>query len=359
MENEMRVDARNFRRILRLELENGSKENVIEAIRILEKRDDVLVAEPSFIEFPQTVNPNDPRRNQQWGLDRIGAPSAWGITTGSSAVRVGIIDTGIQANHPDLINRVNTSLSRDFTIPYPYIPTSVIDTNGHGTHVAGIVGAEGNNGVGITGVCWDVELIALRAGVNSFPLENIKKAVIFATNNNIHILNYSGGGTTPSTTRMLAIKAFPGLFVAAAGNGPTNSFDGINTDYNPFFPAGYRVNTITGERLSNVISVAATMNNNDSPTHTFLDHTLCFIGGMFLCIIGVTCRTITQLSNYGRTTVCLFAPGRNIYSTLRNGGYGNKSGSSMSAPMVAGVVAFKKHEIKKVDIICTDCYVDN
>ena len=163
----MEIDADSFRTILCLKLEAKGKENVLKAISQLEQRDDVLSAEPDSILHIETTDPDDPQFQDgtQWGLNGtagINAPSAWSYTTGSSTVMVGIIDTGIDADHPDLVDRVNVDLSRDFSLAEPYIPTSVTDNNGHGTHVAGIIGATGNNSIGITGVAQNIELVSLR-----------------------------------------------------------------------------------------------------------------------------------------------------------------------------------------------------
>ena len=166
------INADEFRTILRLTLEEPGKENVLGAIEQLEHRRDIVSAEPDFAIYIISSTPDDPFyiSGDQWGLNGangISAPQAWGITTGSNTVMVGVVDTGIQANHPDLAGRVNIALSRDFTFPAPHIPTSVEDTNGHGTHVAGIIGAQGNNGIGISGVGQNIQLVSLKITATS------------------------------------------------------------------------------------------------------------------------------------------------------------------------------------------------
>ena len=274
------IDACEFRIILSLTLERPGKENVLRTIRQLEQREYVLSAGVDFVMHNDSIAPNDPMFNQQWGLHGthgINAPAAWGITTGLGrpAVRVGIIDTGVQANHPDL--NVNTTLSRDFSLPYPHIPANVVDNNGHGTHVAGIVGARGNNNVGVAGVNWNVELVSLRISPtnlgNSFA-SHLIRAVNFAGANGIPIVNNSNGtdaftGTVNDVNALAAaINQFPGLFVTSAGNGSRN-----NDTNNNRFPSNIR--------LPNIITVGASDNQGRR----------------------------SSFSNWGLRNVCIFAPG--------------------------------------------------
>ena len=141
-------------RIIKLQISNKSKEAVLAAIATLELRDDIYSAEPNLLSFPAAV-PDDPEyeNGSQWAIDKISLPAAWNITTGSSSVMVGVIDTGIDGDHPDLDDRVNTTLSKSFTT---VSNNALADARGHGTHVAGIIGAEGDNTTGVTGVCWNV-----------------------------------------------------------------------------------------------------------------------------------------------------------------------------------------------------------
>lgn len=158
--NIKRIDVEKFRRILQLELAEPSKEAILEAISILEKRDDVRSAEPNYIGEFSTITTNDPHLGDQWALNYLQLPDAWHISTGAATVRVGIADSGIDRNHPDLMGRINEGLSRDHTGDgNPWIAGNV-----HGTHVAGIVGAFGNNSVGVVGTNWNVELVSLKVG---------------------------------------------------------------------------------------------------------------------------------------------------------------------------------------------------
>lgn len=308
---EMRIDADIYRRILCLTLVNKGKENVLKAIELLKRREDIISAEPDCVLHVEATNPNDPdyQNNKQWGLNGdhgINTPSAWNYTAGSSAIRVGIIDTGIDASHGDLSANVNTALSRDFSLAEPYIPSTVVDSDSHGTHVAGIVGAVGNNGIGITGVTQSIELISLKiyptSGHNSF-VSNLILAIDYATSANIPILNNSNGtdnylGTEDSLSAFsTAITNYPGLFVTSAGN--KNRNNDLNNNRFPKI------------QLSNTITVGA---------------------------IDLT-GSKASFSNYGETSVDIFAPGNAIYSTLPSNNYGEKSGTSMATPHVTGVAA--------------------
>lgn len=317
------VDVQKFNRILKLELEEKSKENVLDVIKQLEKRPDVLYAGPDNFFSIASTPPNGDYSSQQWALNNIELPSAWDITTGSSTVMVGVIDTGIQWNHPDLINRVPSSgVHRDFTMGSAAIIFNPTDLEGHGTHVAGIIGAEGK---GVTGVCWNVSLISLRAFDSSGQGKSsyVVAAINYATAANIHILNLSAGwkASNPRYDVPLAVSInnYPGLFVCATGN------DGSNNNVIPYYPSNYR--------LDNLISVGAIQNTfNNGYNERWGEGSS---GG----------------SNYGSQTVDIFAPGEAILSTyptdyyMSNNsyhiaeGYLISSGTSQAAPYVTGVAA--------------------
>ena len=290
-------------RILHLTLDTHSKQNVLDSIKILEERDDIYSAEPNYISAVQTI-PNDTEyvNDEQWYIDKINLLAAWNIETGSDSIRVGIIDSGIDSSHPDLMNRVSI-FSKGFST-FSVFPTADLDSD-HGTHVAGIIGAQGNNDLGITGICWDVDLVALRVdhivdGSVCVDFLAVIEAIKYANENYIDILNFSGG-TIFETSKIQAvatqIENYDGLFICSAGN--NNS----NTDQYPYYPSSYSID--------NMIVVGSSTVDDNKATH----------------------------SNYGKTTVDVFAPGENIYSTVFNGGYANHSGTSMASPIVAGVAA--------------------
>lgn len=253
--------------------------------------------------------PNDEKyvSSDQWAIDKIALPAAWNETTGSSTVYVGVIDTGIDASHPDLQNRVNTELSRCFT---PHFDTALEDDYGHGTQVAGIIGAEGDNTIGVTGTCWNVQLVSLRVAskTGGFVVAAVIDAIEYADSVGIQILNYSGGGynyTTDAAHRQVAIQQYSGLFVCSAGN------DNKDNDVFSYYPSDHNY-------FSNVISVGASDPNDER----WYDHPG-DDGG----------------SNYGQNKVDLFAPGEDVYTTRAGGTYGTSSGTSMAAPHVTGVAA--------------------
>ena len=297
-------------RYLMMQLANPSRENVIAAVRLLEKREDFRAVNPSWLVSmdAQTdgvldVNPNDTEYQESmlWGINAIRSTLAWDYTTGSSSVTVGIIDTGIDASHPDLAGRVSTTLSRCF-VGTGYSAT--VDGNGHGTHVAGIVGAIGNNNMGVTGVCWNVTLVSLRAsvvnnsdGTGSMDHYATIEAIKYATQNGIDVLNLSASGYQYDEEMQAAINSFPGVFVCSAGN------SNLDLDSTIRYPASYQT--------SRMIVVGAMMPN----------------------------YTKWSSSNHGTTIVDLFAPGVSIYSCYPGSEYRYMSGTSMATPFVAGAAA--------------------
>ena len=321
-----KINAEEFKTILCLTLKNSGKENVLNAIERLRHRTDIITAEPDYA-FTFTSTPNDTYfvEGKQWGLNGekgINAPQAWNMVKGSNSVMVGVIDSGIQANHPDLQGRVNICLSRDFTLPAPYIPESVTDTNGHGTHCAGIIGAQGNNSMGITGVGQNIQLVSLKisqvagtpAAENTFA-SHVVSAINYAATENIPILSCSNGtqnflGSTASLTAFeTAVTNYTGLYINAAGNNSRNN------DNNPDgFPRAQF-------HPDNFLSVGSLDSNGN----------------------------LSSFSNWGVNTVDIYAPGGNILSTwpteLTNQhdsgrpGYRTMSGTSMATPHVAGVAA--------------------
>lgn len=290
-----------------LTLEESGENVVEEALEILNDNPAIEIAEPDYLyEFDAT--PNDPSYSTQYALQKINATEAWNITRGSSNVVVGVIDTGIQGTHPDLIDNlwvnpnanqngyINDIHGYDFVNRTGGTPT---DNNGHGTHVSGIIGASGNNGLGISGVNWNVSLawLGVGAGGNSISTSAVIEALNYANLNDILITNNSYGGGGYSEIFKEAISNYRGLFVASAGN------NGRNADNIPHYPSSYD--------LPNIISVAST----DSVDQ------------------------LSSFSNYGVTSVDIAAPGSGVYSTVPTSTYANKSGTSMATPYVAGVAA--------------------
>lgn len=291
------VDEANFRQILKLELSASGKECVLSAISELEKIDGIVYAGPDYTyAIPSATVSDDLILSDQWWFSNIEIVEAWDITTGSNTVRVGVIDSGI-ASHSDL--NANVGVGWDFANNNS---VTTDDPNGHGTHVAGIIGAVANNGIGVPGTAWNVTLIPLQIiNENGSSSSSITIAAItYAMNNNIPIVNHSWGGYTNDSALKEAIAHYPGLYVCSAGN------DGEDRDTHPNYPSSFG--------CANMISVA-NCTENDS----------LYEG------IGP--------SSYGRNTVHLAAPGTDITSTYLNNQYVSFTGTSMAAPFVAGVAA--------------------
>jgi large repetitive protein len=269
--------------------------------------------------YDQVAIPNDPLYSQLWGLPKISAPDAWDITTGDPSVVIADTDTGADYNHPDLGPNVwvnqgeicNNGIDDDNNgyiddcIGWNFFnnnndPSDITALGGgHGSNTAGIMGAVGNNGIGVTGVMWNAQIMLLKMGNGSFPVTAIVPAIDYAWANGARIINASWGSRSFSTPIQSAIQRAGDagvLFVTAAGN------NGTNNDVTPFYPANYD--------LPNIISVANTTQSD-------------------------VLRTGSTPSNWGPSTVHLAAPGTNILSTYPGNRYVAYVGTSQAAPHVA------------------------
>ena len=289
----------------------------------------VQSAQPDYkIQIERT--PNDPSFTSQWAFNNTGQnggragadirlPAAWNVSTGTGNTIVAVIDTGIDYRHPDLApnlwqnpgeipgNGIDDDGNgfRDDRIGANFIDNTgdPYDTNSHGTHVAGIIGAKGGNAVGVAGIDWNVRIMALKfIGPNGGFTSDAVRAMNYAVTNGAKIINNSwgGGGYDAATSAAIVRARNAGVIVVnAAGN------NGSDNDQSAFYPANY----IT--QSDNVITVAATDSQDK----------------------------LSSYSNFGRTTVTLGAPGTDILSTLPNNRYGSYSGTSMATPMVSGALA--------------------
>ena len=297
----------NYNQIVEITLADKSKQNVLETVKKLEKQDDVLIAQPNYL-YTLCAMPNDPDAYQD-STSLLNLEKAWDVATGSSSVVVGVMDSGIDYKHPDLAGRIDVTLSRDFTGENKPLEDPCLDDYGnlmgHGTQVAGIIGAVGNNGLNISGVCWNVKIASLRV-LNKYGRGNssaLVQAIDHARTKQIPILNISSAGYAYDSALKAQIDNFPGMIVCSSGN------DSNNNDSSPIYPASY-------DSL-NILSVGST-NYEDS---------------------------MSDFSNYGKTSVDLMAPGEDTYTiaphtvTTQSVAF---NGTSASAPYVAGVAALIK-----------------
>lgn len=288
---------------------------------------------------------NDPAIHQAWGLKKSDAARAWAVSQGSREIVVAVIDTGIDKKHEDLAGNLwknpgETGLDEngkdkatnnkdddgngfiDDVHGWNFVSKNhdLTDNHGHGTHIAGIIGAQAGNGKGIAGIAPQVSLMVLKYYDPKVPgtdnLKNTVNAIRYAIQKKAHIINYSGGGTEFSKDEYDAIEEARQhgiLFVAAAGNERSNS------DKHKYYPADYK--------LTNIISVTAI----DPSTE------------------------VLSSSNYGVETVDIAAPGQNILSTLPNNSYGYMTGTSQATAFVTGAAVlamahkeqFQAEDVKK------------
>lgn len=296
------VPSERFDGVRGLELARvASGRDVLATVRAYEAMPEVEYAQPNYVSRI-AATPDDAMFPMQWGLNNTGqtggtadadidAPEAWDLTTGRNDVVIAVVDTGIDRYHPELANNLwvnpNEILNGldddgngyvdDINGADPYNRDGdPQDAHGHGTHVAGIIGAQGGNTKGTTGTDWDVSLMAVNAGgpYGIFVTSVVLRALSYVKNTDARIVNCSFAGSTYNTAIYQAIQEMPDrLFVCAAGN---NSRD---IDVTNSYPAGYD--------LPNILSVGSSDANDARATS----------------------------SNYGAAGVDLFAPGDSVVST--------------------------------------------
>jgi len=326
------------RAALLVDLDPGT--SVEEAVREASSDPRVEYAEPNYLIYPQLI-PNDTSFPQEWQLYNNGfgtpgadidATRAWDLTTGSDDIVVAVVDTGVYLQHPDLapnawvnpreipdngidddndgfiddVNGWNFVNGKPGTFDDP-------SSDSHATIVTGLIGAVGNNGIGISGVAWHVKLMSVKfIGSQSGTTANAIKSINYVIDQkrrgtNVRVINASWGGPGDSSTLKQAIKDAGDagiVFVCAAGNGGT---DGVGDDLEEVqdFPSSW------GTDVPSIIAVAA-LDSRDR---------------------------LAGFSNYGHSVVHVGAPGVNVYSTYVFDGYNYGTGTSFSAPLVSGIAA--------------------
>lgn len=262
------------------------------------------------------AEPAQPTESLDYSRSILRTEAAWTITEGSSDIIVAVVDTGIDYEHPDLVNNIWVNQAEKDGLPgvdddgngyvddvygwdfYGRRPNGK-DDNGHGTHCAGIIGAE-KNGIGVRGISPRVKLMPLKFlnAAGSGDTRSAVEAIRYAVKMGAKIISNSWGGTGYSQLLDQAVqdaRAAGVLVVAAAGNEENNNDD------NPYYPAN----------ISGVIAVGSSTDRDQ----------------------------ISSFSNFGRSSVAVIAPGSNIFSTHLKKGYKSLSGTSMATPQVAGALA--------------------
>ncbi|HZP56604.1 MAG TPA: S8 family serine peptidase [Dehalococcoidia bacterium] len=264
-----------------------------------------LAADPNveFAEADVTVHaaatPTDPLyASYQWNLPQMSLPAAWDQTTGSTSVIVAVLDTGVDATHPDLSGRITSGANAGYN--FVGNNTNTADDNSHGTFVAGIIGANTNNGQGIAGICWSCKIMPVKVldSTGTGSMFNLAQGIDWAVSHGAKVINMSLGGVAGETALQTAVDnawASGAVLIAASGN----------DNGAVLYPAAY----------GNVVAVGS------------------------LTQAGAR----SSFSNFG-PELDLAAPGESIASTLclcngHPGGYGTGSGTSFAAPEVSGIAA--------------------
>ncbi len=275
---------------------------------------------------------NDPFLASQWHHANMNSSALWSKITDCRGIHVGVFDTGVRQDHPDLSANMIVGTGYNFTGGRYGSPHSV-DNQGHGTMVAGFIAAEGNNGVGVAGVCWRASMASYKvledSGAGSFF--DAANAIYYAYFNGVDVANHSYGA--PATANYFNNQFAPQIFldaleyvgsrgminVIAAGN------DGHN--YDAWFQADTTRTVIErrGRRTYRRTEVVAG-SRPTMPTNTVL------------VAASTNARERASFSAYGGRFVQVTAPGHNVTSTNRNGGYSTASGTSFSSPITAGAV---------------------
>ena len=309
-----KINYKNYKTILKLTLKNKTKESVETSIKKAKKEKGVHSANPNYYftlssnsqydvsEFNEAAYSD----NISWALERIEAPRAWEITTGSSSIRVGVVSSGIDATHEDISqNIVSGNIHRDFYGNTPTVLNTPTDPLFRGTHIAGIIGAVGNNNIGTSGVCWNVGLVSLKvtqAHSDMVGLDSLVNAIDYSASIGLPIIDTSIYGFS-SDEEIEALTAaynnYSGLAICTAGN----DCIGNNLDEYPTYPACCN--------CDNIITATASTPNEKRDAGR----------------------------NFGRQSVDLYSPGKDIYSCYPGNSYISLSDTLTASAFVTGTAA--------------------
>lgn len=376
-------DISKFEQIFQIDLLHQGKENVLSTIEQLKNIDGIKYAGPNrYLNADQL--PNDPLYSHdismiknQWANSSIDTDNVWDYTTGSKKVKIGVIDSGVNI-HPDLNSNLETGYDFFNMIDDTTPGVSSNDLDGHGTHVAGIIGAVGNNNIGISGVNWNISIVPMQVANEYGSVDSFScvRAINYAretwnTENKISILNMSIGLSNPWPEIESAIRNYQGLFVCSTGNSEHDNDNPNNFHYPSFYGSSLHSNPLT-----NLISVGRIDINDNRPNgcganwgqqtisiyapgqhilstypeHICQNHDDIFYDGTRMCEFDLFYRNILYYYiDKGEYTLeqilndfyLIFnnTPRNCASSTHHSNGYHYMSGSSMSTPYVSGVAA--------------------
>lgn len=314
--NDINFKIEQFNRILKLKLDKHDKQNVLDKMIELSSKNEIEYISPNIIATIKADNVSnvDEDYNYNWAIEKIGIDELTNIT-GNSNVKIGIIDSGIDANHPELIDQIDPILSKSFTSNES---NALVDSFGHGTAVAGVMASLGLSSDIASGICKDCTFVSLKvyetiSSYKDIDISNLIEAINYAKLHTIDILNISFQVDEASNQLQLlkyAINNYSGLIICSAGN------EYYDIDDISHYPGSFNCDNII------VVGASGTLDNlwNSSPGEQY-----------------------NYQSNYGKNNVDLFAPGEKILVLdSQNNGYYENGGTSFAAPYVAGTVALMK-----------------
>ena len=315
-------------------LVKSSEKTTEELLAELRKNSAVLSASPNYkIRLSRT--PNDPyyTSGQQWGMTAVRAPAAWDRSVGSTSVYAVVIDSGIRYDHPDLTANMGTDLEGNYGYDFHNGDTNPMDDNGHGTHVAGIIGAKGNNGIGVAGVNWNVKLLAVKVlGSNgSGDIYNLVSGLEYVTDQkrrglNIRVANMSLG-----------------VWLNSSIANDAAAINAMNTACEAVSSRGVMLTVASGNEYQDISNPGGLFSNPDDLLADYrgkLPYPASFRHANMITVTAINSSyRRPDFANYSSRYVHLAAPGVGIWSTYHNGGYTEMNGTSMATPYVAGAAA--------------------